>query len=130
MKRKTLFIILGIILVLGASLTAFFLLGGYQKLTQSAQKDEPSPTIATYEGSVVCLPHKNPDEPHTLECAVGLKAANGNYYGLSGTTSSGLSTATGDQKTVKITGELQEIASDKYQMAGIISVKDFSYIEE
>jgi hypothetical protein len=33
-------------------------------------------------GEVVCLPHKDREGPQTLECALGLLAYSGNYYGF------------------------------------------------
>jgi hypothetical protein len=37
------------------------------------------------EGQVVCLPHRNTTGPTTMECAYGLKADDGKYYGLDNT---------------------------------------------
>jgi hypothetical protein len=36
----------------------------------------------TVKGKVVCLPHKKSEGPQTLECAYGLHADSGDYYGL------------------------------------------------
>ena len=33
-------------------------------------------------GETVCLPHKNPGDFQTLECAIGFKDTAGNYYAL------------------------------------------------
>jgi hypothetical protein len=33
-------------------------------------------------GTLVCLPHKNPEGPQTLECAYGLKDEQGRYFAL------------------------------------------------
>ena len=128
-SRKPLIITLIIlVVVIGAGLAAYY--GGiyiYKKITESSQ--QPQPQTATFEGSVVCLPHKNGDGPSTLECALGLQTDKDTYYGLSGATGSELAGASGTDKKVKVTGELQEIASDKYKMAGMIVVKDFEFVE-
>jgi hypothetical protein len=34
------------------------------------------------KGMMVCLPHKDSDGPHTMECAFGLQDEEGRYYGL------------------------------------------------
>lgn len=36
----------------------------------------------TLSGEVVCLPHKDTDGPHTLECAIGMKTDTGEYYAV------------------------------------------------
>lgn len=33
-------------------------------------------------GKIICLPHKNMNGPHTLECALGLEAKDGKKYGI------------------------------------------------
>lgn len=38
------------------------------------------------EGEVTCLPHRDTSGPTTMECAYGLKADDGSYYGLNAAT--------------------------------------------
>ncbi len=76
----TLAIIVGAIIVgIGLILT---------QQTNSTSPGTPTPTVTpgpiTIEGTIVCLPHKNIQGPQTLECAYGLKADSGEYYGLRG----------------------------------------------
>ena len=127
MKRKGIFITIGIIILIIAAGAAFYFSGAYDKLTKP-QPVANQPQTVTLEGEVVCLPHKNSDEPSTLECAIGLKSDN-KYYGLSGATQSDLAGSAGSERKVKVTGELQEQSSDKYTMNGVVAVKDFSFTE-
>src|SRR5688500_16707564 len=118
MKRKGIFITLGIIIVVIGAGAAFYFSGAYDKLTnpQPVQNQHQNVTL---EGTVVCLPHKNGDGPTTLECAIGLQS-DGKYYGLSGA-SADLTSAAGSEEKVKVSGELQEQTSDKYTMEGVIA---------
>lgn len=127
-SRKPLIITLVILVVIAGAGLAVYYSGIYKKITEPTQQ-QPQPQTATFEGTVVCLPHKNSDDPHTLECALGLQTDTDTYYGLSGATQSDLAGASGSDKKVKVTGELQEIASDKYKMAGMIVVKDFEFVK-
>ncbi len=36
----------------------------------------------TLEGTLACLPRKDPRGPHTMECAYGVKTTSGDYYAL------------------------------------------------
>lgn len=42
--------------------------------------------IRSYEGTLtgthVCLPHRDTDGPHTMECALGMKTDTGEHYAL------------------------------------------------
>lgn len=83
----------------------------------------------TFEGTVVCLPHKNMDGPHTLECATGLKADDGKYYGLASSDTT-LSEVAGSEKRVRITGTLSANADDKYQSEAMVNVTRFESLQE
>jgi hypothetical protein len=48
---------------------------------QPASEGKKSPTSETLTGTIECLPHKG-DGPHTMECAIGLKADSGQHYAL------------------------------------------------
>lgn len=84
----------------------------------------------TISGSFACLPHQNPGEVQTLECAYGLQTADGGYYALD------LGLLSLDERNkveagglVTVSGTLvykEALSSDmwqKYAMVGIIQVK-------
>ncbi|HJP81128.1 MAG TPA: hypothetical protein VJ841_01885 [Candidatus Saccharimonadales bacterium] len=125
-SRKPLIITLVVILLIAAASLAIYLTGAYKKLTESQNQTPVTPTVS-YSGKIVCLPPKDSNGPHTLECALGLQTDANTYYGLSGATGSDLADASGSDKKVKVTGELQEIGSDKYKMSGVITVKSFNF---
>jgi len=53
--------------------------------TTSARKSDDFPQVprqATLSGMSVCLPHRDVSGPHTMECALGLKARDGTHYAL------------------------------------------------
>lgn len=127
MKRKGILITLGIIVVLAGAGAALYFSGTYDKIV-NPQPIQQQPETVTIEGMVVCLPHKNGDDPNTLECAIGLQSNDDKYYGLSGAGSE-LAASSGSERKVKVTGELQEQSSDKYTMNGVIAVKEFSFIK-
>lgn len=128
MKRK-IFIITGIVVIIGAGAAAFYFSGMYDKVFKPTPA-QPIEQIVTIEGQVVCLPPIDEDAPHTLECAIGLHSTDDKYYGLSGSTGSELAAAAGSDKKAKVTGALQEQTSDKYKMNGIIAVKNFTFSEK
>lgn len=93
--------------------------------------EEPTPTVpveevdeqVTVTGTVVCLPKKGPG-PHTLECAYGLRAENGQHYGLSNlfTGQWPWPLDTGDR--ARITGTLRAPeANTSYDIVGTIEVE-------
>lgn len=106
----------------------FFLLGGVQKVKNILNPPTNQPQSVTIEGKVLCLPHKGNSDVNTLECAIGLQATDGKYYGLSGSTND-LTSSEGTDQKVKITGKLESQTSDKYQMDGIIAVNSFESVK-
>lgn len=82
--------------------------------------------LVEVEGKVICLQHKNPDQPHTLECAIGLQAENGATYTLKGNTE--LANFAGSDKRVHIQGKLEEKASDTYQSTGELTVDTYTIL--
>lgn len=81
----------------------------------------PTGTKVSLSGEFVCLPVKDTGGPQTLECAMGLKAADGKFYALRDSTSdySLISKAkTSDQ--VDITGVLEASVSSKYDIVGTV----------
>ena len=81
---------------------------------------QPSPVTVT--GELECLPPKNPDQPHTLECATGLKTADGKHYALRGATADQNITLGQTGKIAKISGTLTKDTSTKYTTEGVIDV--------
>lgn len=81
-----------------------------------------------FEGKVVCMPPKNPDQPHTLECASGLQTDNGEIYLLKDG-SIEIATLAGSDQRVQIQGRLQEKDSDKYQSDGELTIESYTILE-
>lgn len=80
----------------------------------------------TITGEFTCLPHKRKEGPQTLECAFGLKTADGHYYGLNDPTMQHITSAiTGKQITVTgvIDGK-QSPADSIYDIIGTIIVSE------
>ena len=93
-------------------------------------KEIPHDQSMEFEGVIVCLPHKNTDGPHTLECATGLKTDDGTYYSLAtkeGDTS--LATAAGSEKRVRMHGAFKESSDTKYQSKSTITVNHYEFIK-
>lgn len=123
MKQKTLITILVTITLISGTL-----LGYLVGLSYGSRKspDQSSKQTITVEGEVICLLPKNPDGPHTTECATGLKATDNTYYSLSIEklpNSDSLINAHG--QVVKVTGAYKAQDSDRYQSKGIITVTSF-----
>ncbi len=70
-----------------------------------------SNATTTVTGEYVCLPHRNTSGPTTMECAFGIRADNGNNYGLdlSGIGIMGSGVATGDR--IRIQGKFATTTS-------------------
>lgn len=85
------------------------------------------PLVET-EGQVICLEHKNPDQPHTLECAAGFKAENGQTYTLKENNAE-LTALAGSDTRVRIQGKLEEKESDRYQSVGELTVDSYTILE-
>ncbi len=49
---------------------------------QPAVPNDVTPTRMSLVGEYVCLPHKDPNAIHTMECAFGLKTDDGKYYAM------------------------------------------------
>lgn len=97
--------------------------------------DTPTAPIATVPGepitlvgTLTCLPHKG-DGPHTLECAYGLKADDGNHYALKNlfTEPGPWPLDIGDR--VRVTGTLDDPErNEKYDIVGVMEVQSSSKI--
>lgn len=93
-----------------------------QPLSSSQPTSSPKGQISVV-GELVCVPHKNTNGPQTMECAYGLKAENGVYYGLQDSDPmykniSGVSM----NKRVEVTGSIELKEDSKYDTIGLITV--------
>jgi hypothetical protein len=98
--------------------------------TMLLRDDSPKNGEQTIEGEIICLPHKDTSGPQTLECAYGVKLADGTHYGLrdSGTAYenvSGLPTG----KKARLTGTLKLESSDRYQSVGTFTVTNSEVVD-
>lgn len=91
------------------------------------QESVDIPKETSLQGEVVCLPHKDTSGPQTLECAIGLKATDGNYYALDSGNIVPPPYNTGE--TIRARGlmtPIEQLSSDhwqKYNVKGIFSIK-------
>lgn len=98
------------------------------------QLNFPEPTAApgpiTIEGAIVCLPHKDKSGPQTLECAFGMQADSGEYYGLTNLQQDQLIDGTLTVSTkVKVSGQVTPPGQDeKYDIVGTINVTSIEVI--
>ena len=110
-------------------LLALVIIGNVAKApTSNDANDARQDQSVTIKGELVCLPHKDMQSPHTMECALGLKSTGGAYYGLrnAGQGEAGSLSAVPTNAAVEVSGTLVEEESDIYQMAGTITVKSFT----
>ncbi len=83
----------------------------------SRTRSTPTSTTITRSGTITCLPHKNNHQPHTLECAIGLKSA-GSFYGLRNLPAHFMNS----QAPITVTGTLSQPENDTYDTAGVIDI--------
>jgi hypothetical protein len=87
--------------------------------------------LKTIEGTIACLPHKNTDGPQTLECAAGLKTNDGTYYSLKiNDPNHALTSKTGSNQIVRITGKVTDEPDSIYQSAGLLTVESYEFIQK
>jgi len=80
----------------------------------------PAATATTKDGAIACLPNKNSNGPHTLECALGLQGDDGGYYALKNLPDPTLPNGT----RMHIEGTLSAPAADeRYDIRGVINVQ-------
>lgn len=143
-KRNIVIIIITLIVLAGAAIGAYFYMqrtkvvnsydecvaAGHQILTSYPEQcigpdgrwfTNPKAAV-TIEGVAVCLPHKDTEGPNTLECAVGVKADDGTYYGISGDTSHQLAGEAGSNRRVKILGNIEPSTDTPYKITQLIAV--------
>lgn len=83
-------ITLGMLSLILVTVGGIVLLVVHEKLPPTLDSNPvPSITVTpspkgemSFQGRIVCLPHKDPGEVQTLECAYGLVTNNGIYYGI------------------------------------------------
>lgn len=101
---------------------AFFLSG---TIFAPEQKGPEDGSTVNLKGQLVCLPHHNAGNgPQTLECAIGFKDTDGNYYGVRDETPNrAFLSGVEHGKDIQISGIFEAEASEKYQQIGIIVIK-------
>lgn len=83
-------------------------------------------TTKTVTGKLACLP-KPGDGPHTLECAIGLRGDDDNYYALKHNPQP----QTDMQSTVRVSGTYTAATGEEtYDIKGTIDVKHFTVVSE
>ena len=125
MSRKKLIAIIALVVVIGAT-ASFYMIGGVEKVKAAFQPKNQQETVSL-EGTVLCLPTKEGADASALSCAMGLKTADGKYYGLGNSSNTKLSEAAGTDAKVKVSGVLQPSANDTYQMEGIVTISHFDF---
>lgn len=123
-----------------------FVIGFVLRLFQAVElKDSPyvpQPTQAIFDrkqtdltGEVVCLPHKNTSGPQTLECAIGLQTADGNYYALDTNMISQNPPTFTTGNVIQATGyvtPIELLSTDhfmKYNVKGVFSVETLEVLQ-
>lgn len=125
MHKKRLYILIG----LCAAFVGVVLLLAAYAATQQSQQQQPTVTYTKYTGNLTCLPHKNtgPDQPQTLECAIGLKTTNGQHYALKDIPDEYRYTEFDTQIVVE--GEVSTTdANSKYDTVGTIKVRSIEIV--
>lgn len=124
MKQKIIYLSILIIVILAGGIS--FYLISQQNKTQSIPNNNE---LVTYEGTIVCAPHKDTHGEHTLECASSLKTDSNIYYLLNTeSVDNGLSRVTGSSQKVRVKGTLQQAPDTKYQTNGTITVTSFELL--
>ncbi len=89
--------------------------------------EAPANGPITIQGTMVCLPHKNPGEFQTLECAFGLKDDNDRYFALRDTDPAyGNVSSVPTNSRAEVTGTFTAQDDTKYQSIGVIAVTRIS----
>ena len=126
--NKKIYILAILVIVLSACGTYIITSDNSNKRDSSSysnNKGKNGPT--TKEGVFSCLEVKDPSQPHTLECANGLKMDDGNAYALTIEDPRLINVPTGQR--IEVTGELALHESEKYKMIGTITVTDIKKVQ-
>ncbi len=87
--KKILVPLFATLLIIGIAMLIIF--QSPEKAAQNKQNNQEdpadvmpdvTPTRVSLVGEYVCLPHKDPNAIHTMECAFGLKTDDGKYYAM------------------------------------------------
>lgn len=109
--------------------TGFFAFNSYI-YSQKQQGGEVTSYRGTLTGVQTCLPHKDKDGPHTMECAIGMKTDSGEHYALDFAAMSQIPPAIQDGDRFEATGLITPVEMlsteqwRKYDIVGIFSVTD------
>lgn len=100
---------------------------------RSVTDQQSEEEIVTVEGEYVCLPKEGPG-PHTMECTLGIRTDDGEYFQLNtlrlynDTESPGFNYQIGDR--LRVSGEFEPAgANDIYISEGIIDVESVELLE-
>ncbi len=123
-SKKLIFMIIGILAVVFIIGIAF----------RTPAPDKVMPDILTDEGDitvrgqVVCLPHRDTTGPQTLECALGLQADDGRYFGLREADGNIVPQVINAQMNtpVEVAGKFTSFLDTKYQSVGVIDVESLT----
>jgi hypothetical protein len=89
----------------------------------------PAAGVVTIRGTIVCLPHANPGDVQTMECAFGLKDAAGNYFALTDSSSSYSNiSSTPMNVTVDVHGDFKPQSGTIYATVGTITVDKITQV--
>lgn len=132
--RQHIFALFASIALIVAALCTILLVlkpaSGDAPVVPPAGQPEVVPQRVTLTGEYACLPHRDTSGPQTMECALGMKADDGHYYGLDFNFLEGgvPALATGDRFSAHgLVTPVEMLSTDhwqKYQMKGIFSVTD------
>lgn len=100
------------------------------------QGGTPVVSKVTMTGEIACLPKKGPG-PHTMECAIGLKGADGRYYALKNLFEHDPEhKLSGGGARVEVSGsilgpeEMEGPAASMYDIAGVIVITAIRVLSE
>jgi hypothetical protein len=91
-------------------------------VNQQDMKQAKPPRATTFAGETTCLPNKSPNQPHTLECAMGLKVDQF-YYALQYKDDTA---GAAPQGKVVVRGILTPGTNERYLSVGTILVEAIS----
>ena len=91
------------------------------RLAGSGNQPRQTPGASiTVSGLPICLPHRDSSGPQTLECAIGIKTDDGQYYAL---------TPIGNiqfSQRLTVTGVLTTKTDSRYLSSGTITISSYS----
>lgn len=129
MEKNVLATALGAVAIIGVLAWGASMYTGTPVTTTPPTNIPPSGAI-TVEGTLVCLPHKNPGEVQTMECAYGIRNSAGTYFALSDTDPTYKNIASAPMNTrVRAEGTFAPRTDSNYQDIGIISVTKITEVK-